>query len=120
MRMLLAASLTLTALSVPTIAPAQERILTIFGDDKCPDNTICVTAPEGDRYRIPKELRPQSTNPANQSWAVRSRATLDTGNASPMSCSKATNQGWAGCWSEEMRKAKAEARAKQEAESNLP
>ena len=120
MKLILTACMALTALSVPTIAPAQERILTIFGEDKCPDNTICVTAPEADRYRIPKELRPQSANPQNQSWAVRSRATLDTGNASPMSCSTATNQGWAGCWSEEMRKAKAEARAKKAAEGDLP
>lgn len=111
MKVVVALALSLASLSVPTIAPAQDRIMTVFGNDKCPENTICVRAPEQDRYRIPKELRPASTNPQNQSWAVRSRATVDTGNTSPTACSAATNQGWSGCWAEQMRKAREAAAA---------
>jgi hypothetical protein len=100
--------------SLPAPVAAQERILTVFGDDRCPDNTICVRAPEKDRYRIPKELRPASASPKNQSWAVRSEATLGEGASGTGSCSNVGGGGWTGCWSEEMRKARAEARAKKE------
>jgi hypothetical protein len=120
MRLILSASLALSALSVPTLAPAQERVLTIFGSDKCPDNTICVTAPEADRFRIPKELRGASTNPQNQSWATRSRATLDTGNTSPTSCTSASNQGWSGCWVQQMRQAREDAKAREAASDAAP
>ncbi len=120
MRLLIASLIAAAALSTPTVAPAQERVLTIFGEDKCPTNTICVVAPEADRFRIPKELRPASANPQNQSWAVRSRATLDTGSSSPSACQSASNNGGTGCWAEAMRKARADARAKKEEETVLP
>lgn len=119
MRLLTALSLSLTALSVPTLAPAQERVLTVFGDDKCPENTICVRAPEADRFRIPKELRGPSTNLANQSWAARGRATVDTGSTSPTACTSATNTGWSGCWAESMRKAREEAKTRQNADGSV-
>ncbi len=120
MRFLIAFLATTAAVSTPTIVPAQERVLTIFGDDKCPGNTICVVAPEADRFRIPKELRPASVNPQNQSWAVRSRATLDTGSASPTACQSASSNSGTGCWADAMRKARADARAKKDAEEVLP
>ena len=120
MRLQFASFIVAAAISVPTASFAQERVLTIFGADKCPANTICVVAPEADRFRIPKELRPSSTNPQNQSWAVRSRATLDTGSSSPSACQSASNSGGSGCWAESMRRARAEAKAKKEAEVVLP
>jgi hypothetical protein len=108
----LALAFMLPAGFVAAPAVAQERILTIFGEDRCPADTICVRAPERDRYRIPKELRPKSTNPENQSWSARARASLDEGKSGTGSCSAAGAGGWTGCWSEEMRKAREEARAK--------
>ena len=120
MRLLIASLIAAAAISTPSVSFAQERVLTIFGEDKCPTNTICVVAPEADRFRIPKELRPSSTNPQNQSWAVRSRATLDTGSSSPSACQSASNSGGSGCWAESMRRARAEAKAKKEAEVVLP
>jgi hypothetical protein len=108
MKKLLLLSFGLAALSAPTLTPAQERVLTVFGNDKCPSNTICVTAPESDRFRIPKELRPASTNPQNQSWASRSQAVINVGSTSPTACNSAGNTGWSGCWAESMRKAKEE------------
>ena len=113
MRLILAASLAVSALSVPTIAPAQERVLTIFGDDRCPENTICVRAPENDRFRIPKELRPASTNPANQSWATRAQGVVSVGSNAPTACQPASNQGWSGCWTQEMRKAREDYKARE-------
>jgi hypothetical protein len=32
------------------------RLITVFGNDPCPRDEICVRAPENERYRIPKEL----------------------------------------------------------------
>lgn len=120
MRLLIASMIAIAAISSPTISSAQERVLSVFGNDKCPANTICVVAPEADRYRIPKELRPSSANPQNQSWAVRSRSTLDTGSSSPSACQSASNSGGSGCWADSMRRARAEAKAKKEAEVILP
>ena len=120
MRLILAASLALSALSVPTIAPAQERVLTVFGDDRCPENTICVRAPEGERFRIPKELRPGSSNPANQSWATRSQGVVSVGNTAPSACEPASNHSGAGCLTQEMRKAREETRARKKLGSEAP
>jgi hypothetical protein len=55
----------LTALSapLPALAQSSDRVLVIFGKDKCPtDSTgneivVCSRRPEAERYRIPKELR---------------------------------------------------------------
>jgi hypothetical protein len=118
--MRLAAALGLAAISVmliPAPAPAQvvDRMLVIYGDDPCPTNkegdeiVVCQRRPEGDRYRIPKELRPPSQSPENQSWAARSEATLSAGAATGAgSCSSVGPAGWTGCWAEQMRQAKRE------------
>ncbi len=108
MRMMPLAVMAASLLSLPTLVSAQERILTIYGKDKCPSNTICVTAPEGDRYRIPKELRPSSTSPQNESWASRSQASLSVGSSSPTACTSAVAGNGTGCWAEAMRRARAE------------
>ncbi len=122
-------SLALTALIIGTLpvsfsAPlqAEERVLTIYGQDRCPANTICVTRPEGERYRIPKELRAPSAKPANQSWAVRSQDTIKVGSAAPSeSCGQGgAGAAWGGCWLQEMRKARADAKATKEESSVAP
>jgi hypothetical protein len=118
-RFLTIAALAWSAFSVPALA--QERILTIYGQDACPSNTICVTRPEGERYRIPKELRSGSVKPTNQSWAVRSQATINEGSSAPSSCTNVgAAGGWNGCWAEEMRKARASAKEDRDAEKVLP
>lgn len=88
MKKLLCLAVMIGALPVSTPVLAQERILTIFGSDKCPANTICVVAPESERYRIPKGLRQTTPSPDSQSWAVRSAATLQEGYSGP-GCSAA-------------------------------
>lgn len=79
MRLALALALSLVPLAAPAPAMAQQRSLTIFGDDKCPSDTICVVAPETERYRIPKPFRERLKTPDSVSWAVRSQATLQVG-----------------------------------------
>jgi hypothetical protein len=116
----LAAALALLPIALPTPVAAQERVLTVFGNDKCPDNTICVRAPEQDRYRIPKELRGASTNPRNQSWAVRSQAAMSEGASGAGSCSSVGPGGWTGCWAEQMRRAKAERKAQAKESGSTP
>lgn len=104
----------------PAAAQRSERLLTIFGEDKCPEDTICVCAPERDRYRIPKHLRGPSLSPENQSWAARSQSTLDTGKSGINSCSSSGPQGWTGCWLQQMKQAREEARQGAAAERDVP
>ena len=99
---------------------AEERILTVFGQDKCPANTICVRAPEEERFRIPKALREPSKSPDAQSWAARSQATLAVGKSGPGTCTPVGSGGWTGCWAEEMRKMRAAAKAEAAAAPEVP
>lgn len=111
----------LAAASFGWIAPAaaQERVLQVFGEDKCPANTICVRAPESERFRIPKDLRKATLTPSQQSWATRQQVVMDENRAGPSGCDTAGNQGWGGCFGEEMRKAREEA-ALRKAEGTVP
>ena len=102
------------ALSTPAAAQiSNERILTIFGSDKCPADTICVRAPENERYRIPKQFRSDGIiKPENQAWGARAEATLSAGAKTGIgSCSANGPGGWTGCWAQQMRAARAEAKA---------
>ena len=95
----------------PATAQATERVLTIFGDDPCPRDTICVRAPENDRYRIPEELRENPTAPENQSWASRVESMEYVGRTGTMSCSPVGPGGWTGCYEQMLRKSREERRA---------
>jgi hypothetical protein len=122
MRKLLIASLLLVPMAAPPPAFAQlmnDRVLTIFGSDPCPKDTICVRAPESERYRIPKQFRNgEGIKPENQSWAARAQSTMDAGAKTGIgSCSANGPGGWTGCWQQQMRAARAERKAA-EAESH--
>lgn len=112
MRLIPAVALALLPAMLPSPAPAQQRMLTIFGDDKCPADTICVVAPESERYRIPTPLRERLKSPDSQSWAVRSQATLAEGKTGTDSCSAVGPGGWTGCFMEQMRLAREEDKAR--------
>ena len=106
-------------LPVPAMAQQTDRVLVIYGNDKCPTNAsgeqivVCTIRPEGERFRIPKELRtPLVITPENQSWAAKANDTLNAGAASGIgSCSAVGAGGWSGCWAQQMRAAKAQRRA---------
>lgn len=111
---MLAAIATLTigiGAPITPIAAQDQRILTVFGNDKCPADTICVRAPENERYRIPKELRQSTPSPDDQSWAARSASIEYVGRSGTDSCSPVGAGGWTGCYSKILRQAAEERRA---------
>ena len=73
----------------------------VYGDDAappCPEDAICVVArlPDGDRYRIPSNLR-FSDNPANDSWTQRVEKLELVGSFGALSCSPVGAGGFTGC-----------------------
>ena len=124
----------LTLAAAPLAAPlpalaqnaAQNGVLVIYGDDKCPTNAdgeevvICVRRPAEERFRIPKELRDQEVTPQNESWAVRQQGAMSVGDTGIGSCSAVGPGGGIGCSSREIQAGKAEADARKRAEKVLP
>jgi hypothetical protein len=105
-----ATALVLSGFATPLAA--QGRVLTIFGEDKCPADTICVVAPESERYRIPKPFRERLPGPQSDSWAVRQQSVVnDVGKSGTGSCSASGGGGWTGCWAKYMQQQRAEAEA---------
>ncbi|ODP38163.1 hypothetical protein [Sphingomonas turrisvirgatae] len=121
-------ALPLLAIGVPGFAQnaPQDGVLVIYGDDKCPTNAdgdeivVCVRRPAEERYRIPKDLRDQEVKRENESWAVRQQDTMTVGNTGIGSCTTVGPGGGIGCGAQELRRGKAEARQRKEAEKVLP
>lgn len=106
---------------------AQNGVLVIYGDDKCPTNdngeeiVVCQRLDEAERFRIPQTLREQPGRPqATESWAVRSQDALTTGRTGVGSCSTVGAGGGIGCATRNISRGKAEARARQAEAANLP
>lgn len=103
---LCAATATLAGLAaMPAAAQdsGDERVnqLIVYGDDPCPASegdtiTVCARMDEGERYRIPQNLR-FSQDPANKSWSERVRSFEAVGNFGPLSCSPTGAGGELGC-----------------------
>jgi hypothetical protein len=96
-------------------AAAEPKVnqLIIYGDDACPQSsddviTICVVAPETERYRIPENLRDNPNDPRNESWANRATQLQYVGRSGIGSCSTAGPGGMIGCFSDNDRAARAE------------
>ena len=111
--LLAAALLSAFAFSTPAFAQAEDAVIVVYGNDKCPSQFTCERRPEGERYRIPKELRsPITITPQNQSWAARANDTLSAGASTGIgSCSAVGAGGWSGCWAQQMRDAKRQRQA---------
>lgn len=115
----LSAAGALVLLAVP--APAQEASgpadikinqLYIYGNDTCPASTeteinVCAKLPEGDRYRIPENLRGVD-DPRNNSWSNRVQEMSYVGKSGIGSCSPAGPGGWTGCFSQLLNQARLE------------
>ncbi|MES2988854.1 MAG: hypothetical protein V4808_13185 [Pseudomonadota bacterium] len=106
---------------------AQNGVLVIYGEDKCPTNdngeeiVVCQRLDEAERFRIPKNLRDAQGRPqTNESWAVRSQGALDTGRFGTGSCSAVGAGGGTGCFVQQATAAKKERQAAKKAEENLP
>ena len=112
------------AAALPVPAAAQEvqdqpsdsvNLLIVYGDDDCqpsPDASVinvCVRMDEGERYRIPPNLR-ESSDPSNESWASRVQSLETVGASGINSCSPSGYGGWSGCTQQLIDQAYAEKR----------
>lgn len=88
--------------------------LIIYGDDVCPESTegeivVCARKEEGDRYRIPENLRAGGLGLAkNEAWAQRVKSYEYVGASGTNSCSPTAAGGFTGCTQELLRQAYAE------------
>jgi len=113
--------------AAPAFAQQTDRVMILYGNDKCPTNAsgeqivVCSRRPEGERFRIPKELRsPIEITPENQSWAARANDTLDAGAASGIgSCSAVGGGGMIGCFNQRARTYKRQRQADAATESTV-
>jgi hypothetical protein len=116
------------AWAAPALAQnaAQNGVLLIYGEDKCPTNTsgeeivVCQRLDESERYRIPKDVREIVITPQNESWAVRQETALEAGDFGVGSCTTVGPASATGCFVKEATIARRETRARQEAATNLP
>jgi hypothetical protein len=79
---------------------------------------VCARLPEGDRYRIPPNLRNDPNAPANQSWANRAIELSYVGRTGIGSCSTVGGGGFTGCFDQLVRQARAERAAAPEVNWN--
>ncbi|ATE63562.1 hypothetical protein [Rhizorhabdus dicambivorans] len=109
------AILGLLAAATPFVTPVAvqaqraERVLTIFGNDPCPSSNgeeivVCQRMPEGERYRIPEELRRTEGN-GRETWGDRAKSLEYVGKSGAQSCSTSGPGGASGCFRELARKA---------------
>lgn len=98
------------AVVMPAHAQLRDRALVIYGNDACPADTICVTKPESERFRIPEELRETKKTQADVAWGERVAQTQDVGRTGTMSCSAIGAGGWTGCYQKMLDQAAAEKR----------
>lgn len=106
------------AIAIPALPAAaqkaDDRFVVVFGNDPCPRDTICVRAPENERYRIPEQLRGERGEAAAARWGDRAKSLEYVGQSGTMSCSPAGAGGATGCFRELARQARAERDARGE------
>ena len=103
-------------------------VLVLYGNQRCPTDgdgnevVVCVRRSASEQFRVPKELRELEITPENQAWAVRSQSTLDAGVGANSigSCSPVGPGGQTGCFAQRVREARAENKARSEAEDREP
>ena len=102
----------------PTAATAQagNRSITIYGNDPCPRDAICIRAPESQRYRIPDSQNPQGTPQERNSWAKKSKPLMSVGATGVGSCSAVGPGGQSGCLIQQINRAKQESQQRTQAD----
>ncbi|HEX6784070.1 MAG TPA: hypothetical protein VF098_05390 [Sphingomicrobium sp.] len=104
--------------TVPTPAIAQagqgQGTITIYGNDPCPAQNICIRAPESQRYRLPQSQNPQGTRQERESWANKAQTLNSIGNTGAQSCSNVGPGGFTGCVVQSINQAKRERKEQQE------
>ena len=106
--------------AVPTAALAQagQTTVTIYGNDPCPRENICIRAPESQRYRLPQSQNPQGTRQQRQSWAQKSKQIMTVGNTGAGTCSPVGPGGYTGCMVQEINQARQD--TKEQQQQNAP
>jgi hypothetical protein len=112
----LGAPLLVTATPATAQRNSNEQVLIVFGNDPCPRDTICVRRSEGERYRIPQELRRVEPSGQSNSWAARARSMEYAGASGTNSCTPVGAGGWTGCYQQMLRAAREERRARENGE----
>lgn len=113
------ALIALLGMPLPAAAQVQdnptEKInqLIVYGDDPCPASTdgsitVCARKDESERFRIPKPLRDNPNDSANQGWTQRVKAYETVGAFGVNSCSPVGAGGATGCMSQLINSAYAE------------
>ena len=100
-----AIALALPLFVIPVPAFAQNGTISeiiVYGTDPCPRSTddevvVCARKPEGERFRIPENLRQGGSLQARQSWANRAIAFETYGKTGINSCSPVGAAGFTGC-----------------------
>jgi hypothetical protein len=107
--------------ALPALAQQEDRVLVIYGNDKCPDSggqdiVVCARLPENERFRIPRELRPGGA----MNWRERARSLEYVGASGPQSCSASGTGGWTGCFNSLMSNWKADRNQQKAADKAIP
>ncbi|MGQ7830323.1 hypothetical protein [Altererythrobacter sp. Z27] len=101
----LIAATPLLALGAPVAAQDEAgdkvNMVIVYGDDDCPtpadgEITVCARKEEGERYRIPENLR-FSDSTQNVAWTERVDRYEMVGSFGALSCDPAGAGGWTGC-----------------------
>ena len=115
----------LAAVPQPSFAQAGSRVseIIVYGNDPCPRSTddnvvVCARKPEGDRYRIPENLRSSGPRQTREAWANKARAFETVGATGINSCSPVGPSGFTGCMKQVIDQAVAE--NKEAAAGNAP
>ena len=107
----------LASLGLPLLPAAAQpawnvRTITVFGTDRCPPDTICVRAPESERFRIPKDLRGDTGLALAERWGDRAQSLEYAGRSGTMSCSPVGAGGATGCFRQLAQQAREEQRSR--------
>jgi len=120
----IAVLLTLGLAPAPVDAQRRQRVVEVFGDDKCPDGAsdeiiVCAKRPESDRYRIPTEFRePSATD--RESQETRVDDAVSVGRTGTNSCSPVGPGGHTGCFVQQANQYRNDKKAKARARSAEP
>ena len=102
-------ALTVLSLALPAVAadpPKRIRSVTLKDGEKCPTSSpdevvVCARIPQGEQYRIPKELRNEGPVAVkNRSWAARTDTIDEVSREAgglPNTCSPVGTGGATGC-----------------------
>lgn len=115
--------------STPAAAQNQDRIIDVYGDEKCPASNgqqivVCHRHSKDEQFRIPKDLRDQEPAPQARGGNVNAvsavNSTGGTGTMQVGSCNTIGAGVNAGCDKQRNANWKAEKRAEKKAEDDIP